>query len=687
MRESELSRSPARRRRGERGAGLVLAAVLIFGLMAVGLLLTTVATGTADVRAGSAAIARLQARAVAEAGLEFAVADLKLRASTGSLSAPFATIDAVHNTSPFGTRALTDGGRMAGEYVVSYQVMELDATADDMRDPVHRGRPRACDWEAGGGGATFAVCHRPPGNPGNAHTIYVSAAALDAHLAHGDALGPCAPAPLPAGERNVSVLVTAFVPSRSAPAAYRTACTVEAAYHLGLRASDVFDYAYFINNWGWFYGGNIVANGNVRANGQFDFGGYSATVNGQPVFETANGRLSGVAGNGGIFAGWGVVGARSVQGTTSGPDYRHENFEAAPMPNLSDLAPYEQLAREKGGTIRIGGKTYVNGVLGAAAGEKPNLYLEGTAANPIEIHGPVVVRGSVVIKGVVTGIGTIYAQGNVYIADDLTYKNPPAAPRPAATDMASVQSWIDQNANRDMIGLFARKNVVIGDFTNSSFQSGVQSWLNASQNESREDLGLDGLPGTRNGRDGVRGTADDDVLEGDGIFSIRTYTAADAAAGRIPAGKKVGDPIPGTGEDVDGDGVFTPRISLADFALPGAGSSQPGTIVASQWAGNLPSGATQYNQVATINIAQVNAVLYTNHAIAARVNEPSGNITFNGAVVSRVESIIYSVPSGRSIVFNHDARILAGGEETLGFYLPRTLAPLARTYWVEHVGE
>jgi hypothetical protein len=43
----------------------------------------------------------------------------------------------------------------------------------------------------GYGGAKVTLCHIPPGNPDNAHTITVGASAVPAHLAHGDTLGPC----------------------------------------------------------------------------------------------------------------------------------------------------------------------------------------------------------------------------------------------------------------------------------------------------------------------------------------------------------------------------------------------------------------------------------------------------------------------------------------------------------------
>lgn len=40
-------------------------------------------------------------------------------------------------------------------------------------------------------GEKIAICHIPPGNPDNAHTIVISINALHAHLAHGDVIGGC----------------------------------------------------------------------------------------------------------------------------------------------------------------------------------------------------------------------------------------------------------------------------------------------------------------------------------------------------------------------------------------------------------------------------------------------------------------------------------------------------------------
>ena len=50
------------------------------------------------------------------------------------------------------------------------------------------------------------ICHIPPGNPGNAHTITINSNALAAHLAHGDYLGDC----LSGGTSGGTIYFTTF---------------------------------------------------------------------------------------------------------------------------------------------------------------------------------------------------------------------------------------------------------------------------------------------------------------------------------------------------------------------------------------------------------------------------------------------------------------------------------------------
>ena len=130
--------------------------------------------------------------------------------------------------------------------------------------------------------------------------------------------------------------------------------------------------------------------------------------------------------------------------------------------------------------------------------------------------------------------------------------------------------------------------------------------MNHPLNESKEDAGLDGLPNTRAGRDGILGTGDDDLLEGDGVWSVDYYTQANFDAGTIPPGKNIGDPIPGSGEDIDADGVYDGTTQMGEFYIDGNGS---GSFDASLWA-NMPAGITNYNQIATSNIGNIHAATW-----------------------------------------------------------------------------
>jgi len=70
--------------------------------------------------------------------------------------------------------------------------------------------------------------------------------------------------------------------------------TVDVVACYSLSRSQVFDYTYFVNNYGWMDGfgpNDLIVNGDMRANGDFRFTNGSPTVNGS-VYAAANDKLS-----------------------------------------------------------------------------------------------------------------------------------------------------------------------------------------------------------------------------------------------------------------------------------------------------------------------------------------------------------------------------------------------------------
>ncbi|MGE3164794.1 MAG: hypothetical protein AB7O52_07805 [Planctomycetota bacterium] len=611
-------------RSGEQGS--ILVAVMVFFIVSAAFVATVIATSRLKLQTARAASLDLSAKYVAEAGVQIQINAIRNLRDLATMAAPFAGIDALDSTA-------AEGVGNFSQTLAALDVIDSSGTTIGQVD--------------------VAI----------------------------DVLNRAAP-----GTRDIAITSIAYVPSKADFVDDPKNCSrseVTSMIRLALSEAEVFDYSYFINHWGWFYGNTIIANGNVRANGQFDFGGYGATVNGTPRYESANGadligyrddNNDGVTdgSDGGAYSGWAIVNAQNVNGMAADPVNQHEWQESLPMPNLSDLGVYEAIALAEGGTISVGGTVVANGVLGDDPGEASNLYLVGTAATPIVLNGPIVARGDVIISGVVQGQGTIYSGRNVYVPANLTYATAPSPSIPAGTDEATVEGWRSSNSGADALGLFAREHVVIGNYLDSSWQANVKSWVNHSLNESEEDAGIDGIQGTANGPDGVAGTADDDLLENDGVWTTDVYTAADAALGAIPAGKSVGDPIPGTGEDIDGDGAYDPRTAMAEFNL---GTS---LATATAWAGNKPAAVTNFSTIATIYFSRIDANFYTNHTLAALMINWGGDIIMNGSLVSRNESIIYGA---NHIYMNHDARLHGRDAEAFGLYLPVTWQPIQLLRW------
>jgi len=353
--------------------------------------------------------------------------------------------------------------------------------------------------------------------------------------------------------------------------------------------SEVFNYGYFLNNWGWFYGNSITSNGDVRSNGRFDFQN-SPTIEGD------------------VYAGDEIGGGDKLRGSAGDEEdgeyiNQHPNSPTIDMPNLQDLTYYEGLAEKNNSTVIVGDTVLIEGIFGDDVGESGNIMLIGTADDPIEIDGPVVARGDVIVHGVVTGQGTIYAGRNMYITGDITYADGPPNPRPDSNEASVIDQWVSDNAEKDLIGLAATENIILGDYTNLK-NPYDWNWLTSSYlfSMGSEDVGEDGIPDTN------------DTGEGDSIFQS-------------------------SNEDLDGDAVFDDNYNWADV--------QTQTDIENFF--NLPVGVDSFDDFATNAIAEINAVLYTNHAVVGWGH----GIEFNGCIVSKDESIAaYS-----SITMNFDERL------------------------------
>ena len=465
-------------------------------------------------------------------------------------------------------------------------------------------------------------------------------------------------APVNAGSRAyVTLFATA---SRMTGNGIPVSVTIAEQVSFGVDRSKVFDYAYFVNNYGWFEGSTITANGGVRANGDMSLS-QIPKVNGD-VYAAVNHEL-GVPGD--IKNGTGTMDnkntyrgtqygtsnrARPLQKTSDDGGYNapdtvtaadltarlHGNLaEGLDMPWISGLNEYIEYGKELKSTLRQGGTYYINNAnpgdpnYGYYQGTGPSgdatlpdnhaLVLEGTQTNPIRINGPVVVSNDVVIKGYVTGQGTIYSSRNIHIVGNIQYLNPPNwANKEAASG--------NGNSSKALLCLAAKGNIVMGDCTAGSSwldntlkkvltqQPYVQPYACAQADDGSWIDGDIGYP-----------RAGKTVFEGN-------YTAADG-------GNKVGIVY-----KKDRYGRQTTEI---DYYTSVTGRRYYDSVVA-------PNVISSRAKTA---ITQIDAVLYNNHGIFGRL----GQCTINGSLVCRNEGMIFS----GKLYLNWDYRLYSGSPENV----------------------
>ena len=466
---------------------------------------------------------------------------------------------------------------------------------------------------------------------------------------------------------------------RNNPGGTVSVSTIEERIRFALMRSRVFDNAYFVNNYGWFQGSSITANGDVRANGNLylDSG---CTVNGR-AFAAKNDELNviGTIQNKGKMQSrseyWSGCGnfARPSSPTWAGGDYYGGGYEAPlsvsttdldnrlypyqdelTMPYISDLSEYIKYAQDAGGKIS-GGISYKidsNGnVTQSALGtinahydgtgpsgdpnlsDKGALVLEGTAANPIVIDGPVVVDSDVIIRGYVKGQGTIYSGRNIHIVGSIQYVNGPTWNHPDSNPDATTRA----NMSKDLLGLAAKGNIVMGDYTLSTWlgssSSGLQYYLRSGPyvqqyicDESDKNIGY---PRTQE----YGWTSNESKFCGD-------YTQKDG-------GKKVDVSTKTEYVYENGRRVQKTTTTIADKQDRRYYESVcPVKLIQHLCAD------TQTNRGYQPTITRIDAVMYNNHGIIGHI----GSCTINGSLVCRNEAMIYD----GALKINWDHRLYSG---------------------------
>jgi len=372
--------------------------------------------------------------------------------------------------------------------------------------------------------------------------------------------------------------------------------------------SQVFDYEYFLNNWGWWWGNTITGNGAQRANWDFDFRD-GPTVNGAiyaadqveenetPIQNYSTPPFAGLAG-------------------ADETNLVHQGAPRVTMPNLLNFSNYiaAAMTNTSSNGLWIGTNQLVAGALTNSYTNNPGgnggnltpqtgLYVVGTPSSPIVIKGTVVISGDLVIQGTVKGQGTLYVGGNLYIASNITYANGPNfSTAPETQSAAARDSWVAQNMTNDLIAYAVRGSILAGDVTNPD-------WINYCFNYPGSGLANVGDE-SHLGADGIAGTPDDNIpfLHPNGSMS--------------------------TWYDSDGDGIIENNYNYnTDINMT---STRASYILRYPTVGGAP---VSYSQLATDNMGTLQGIFYTDHAAAMRMDQSTA--IFNGVIVSRNEQIVF----------------------------------------------
>lgn len=472
--------------------------------------------------------------------------------------------------------------------------------------------------------------------------------------------------------------------------------TVDVAARFELNRSQVFDYTYFVNNYGWMDGfqtNQLIVNGDMRANGNFDFLNGSPTINGSviacnndkltpaapgrinmaPVKETTSSYASSQSSNSRARQAYdpskhGAVGSTdfennrdfvfesaaqlsnnrvfgaSLQDASGSKSWVRTTTGATPVTSVLDTSPTQEVIMPD-----LSDLSYYNNLSQTYVDNKAT-FTDGTA-NPnfgqgawIEVWDPTLNSGAGAYKrlttdGKISGsailVGTtakpIKIHGPVTVSQDIIIKG-----------TIEGQGTIYTGRNTHIVGNVSYKNAPDFRFTGGrNSMSAVDNY-----NEKRDFLGL-----------AARGS----VMLGNPL----TFTSSYPLYYMMP---------PFTKGRYDENGTYIPPYNAMDRDSTGRMLYQ--SVIPDA---DLRAVATN-SSGQDIGVNSIDAILYTNFVGGGNVGTAGGGMTLNGTIISKDEAIVaWSLP----VKLNYDNRIrerTVNRTPLIDLQLPRSPVMLRSTW-------
>lgn len=462
---------------------------------------------------------------------------------------------------------------------------------------------------------------------------------------------------------------------------------VDVTAQFQLARSQVFDYQYFVNNFGWMNGfntGDLIVNGDMRANGDFMFSNGSPTVNGS-VLASLNEKLSPVSP--GKLTGIPVkstnsayVAAFNANNSADDGNRWRQPYDPAKHGARGSAAydKWREVIFDSDASIQR------NKLAGAALGDVGGVksWQRGTSGDA----GTTAMLDSAPMQEVVmpdlSDLSTYTALSSTFVDNEATFQN--GTTNPAYGQGAFLDVWNTSTNQYDRIttnGVVAGSAVLVGTDAHPIKIHGPVTF------------GQDALiKGTVSGQGtiytgrnvhvvgSIRYANKPSFKGSDPVQIDKQNQASDmlglAARGSIIMGKTTefndSYPLqymmpPFTKGRYDANGNWVPPFNAKERDASGFMRYQ--TVL----------GDAVMNSVAE-GINQIDAVLYTNFVGGGNIGTGGGGVTFNGSIISKDEAmVVFSLP----MRCNYDSRIRersATQKPLIDIKLPRSPVMLRSTW-------